>query len=294
MFYEGGLDIVNRTVLSWNRLDHVELVLHGLSSGTVLSLVTNDDLQGMNIIGGDVLHITQLHDNVTNSNYTSLNDIVGSISFWGNAIDTGQIVLSVQNYSYQGRELQESVANFNITIGSIISSAPLNSSTPGTDRTSVPTILTFQVVHNATSTKYEYGAYIDWSGAKEFPVALDSAGTPLLTYGQTFSLVAQDDMSFYFSDGPNGTIEQVRSFSTDPTYDTATYLVRGKEMCQEMLCTQFAIDGGPSSHNTTRVSCANSVQGPSGNTSSIYVMFSGFRYGENSSIIWIKPCSFQA
>ncbi len=255
----------------------------------------NDDLQGMNIIGGDVLHITQLHDNVTNSNYTSLNDVVGSISFWGDAIGIGQVVLGVQNYSYQGRELQGSVASFNITIGSIISSAPLNSSTPGTNRTSVPTVLTFQVFHNATSTECEYGAYIDWSVAKEFPVALDSAGTPSLTYGQSFSLVAQDDMSFYFSDDPNGTMEQVRSFSTDRSYDTAIYLVRGKEMCQEMLSTQYVIDGGPSSHNTTRVYVANSIQGPTGNTSSIYVMFSGFRYGENSSIdLWIKRCSFQA
>ncbi len=278
VFNPGGLDIANQKVLNWGDLNHIELILHSQSTMNGTWTGTMYNFQGFDIVRGNAsdLNITRNYDQNTGSWYTSLNNVIGSVSYWSDAAKISAVTLSTENYTHQGSTIQQSLATFNVTIDSEISNGPSRGSS--SDSVSVPTVLTFQITHNATDTEYKYGANIDWSTVKAFPT-MNS-----LTTGQNYSMVAQDLLSFSYSGGPGTVVTQIKAFSTDRNNDSAIYFLNGTEMCRELLTTQYTIDGSSNVHNTTRIYEANSLQGDTGNSSSIYVVFDGFKYNQSTGL----------
>ncbi len=153
-------------------------------------------------------------------------------------------------------------------------------------------MLTFQVTHNTTATEYKYGASVDWSADKNFTTA-----TPMTT-GESYSLVAQDLLTFSYSSTNGGQVTQISAFSTDPNNDSAIYYLNSQEICRELVTTQYTIAGSSQVHNTTRIYQASSYQGSTGNTSSIDVVFDGFKYNESTGFAFdpavITPSSIAA
>ena len=276
VFNQGGLDVANRTV-NWSELNHIELILQSQSLVNGTSINTMYNFQGFDIISGNAssFNVTKMYNPDGSSGY-SINNVIGCISYWSQSAKISAVTLSTENYTYQGNTQQESVATFNVTIGSVISDTGLRNSPPNETQTSVPTVLTFQVTHNATATEYKYGASVDWNADKNFPTS------PSLTTGENYSLVAQDLLSFSFSAVPGDHMTQIEQFSTDPNNDSAIYFLNGQEMCTELMTTQYTIDGSSQTHNTTRIYQAISYQGSTGNTSSIDVVFDGFKYNEST------------
>jgi len=276
VFNPGGLDIANQKVLNWSDLNHIELILHSQSTMNRTWIGTMYNFQGFDIVSGNAsdLNITRNYDQNTGSWHTSLNNVIGSISYWCNAAKISAVTLSTENYTHLGQTLQESLATFSVTIDSEISNGPLRGSSSGS--VTVPTVLTFQITHNVNDTEYKYGANIDWSAAKAFPT------TPSLTNGENYCLVAQDLLSFSYSTTQGGKVTSMSTFSTDANNDSAIYSLNRTDMCKELLTTQYLIDGSTQVRNTTRIYEASSLQSNNGNSSSIYVVFDGFKYNQST------------
>jgi hypothetical protein len=277
VFDQGGLDVSNKKVLDWNKLNHIELIMHSESmvNGTWTSTMYN--FQGFVIVSGNAGDLSLSKVNDGGNSFYAINNVIGSISYWSNAAKIGEVMLSTEQYTFNGETLQESVATFNVTINSMLSNLALGNSGIET-QTPVPTVLTFQVTHKATDTEYKYGANIDWSGAKAFPTM------PSLTTGQNFSLVAQDLLSYSYSTEPGGKVTSLSTFSTNANNDSAIYFLNGTEVCREQLTTQYTMDGSSQVHNTTRIYMENAIQSDAGSASSIYVVFDGFRYNESTGL----------
>ena len=220
VFNPGGLDVADQKVLDWGQLNHIELVLSSTSSLNGTTITTMYNFQGFDIVSGNASGISLTNQSNSDGSYSYiLNNVVGSIDYWANEAKIGAVNLSTQNYSYQGNTLQESVATFNVTIDSELINAPLRQTSSDEQEVPAPTLLTFQVTHNATDTEYKYGASVNWSADKDFPTS-----SPLTT-GENYSLVAQDLLSFSYSTSEGGNMIQIKSFSTDANNDSAIYLL---------------------------------------------------------------------
>lgn len=285
VFDPGGLDVASQTILDWNKLNHIELILHSESfvNGTLIGTMYN--FQGFDIVSGNAQDINLTKNfNSDGSYFYSLNNVVGCISYWGNAVKIGNVTLSTVDYTDQGKALKESIASFNITIASDMINLGLRATSPREVRIPVPTVLTFQVTHNATATEYKYGASVDWSEAKAFPT-MSYSGTPALTSGQEYCLVAQDLLSFSYAASPDSYVmTQIKTFSTDANNDSAIYVLDGHEMCREQFTTQYTMAGSSQVHNTTRTYVQDAVQDRNGNVSAVFVVFDGFKYGESTGL----------
>jgi hypothetical protein len=277
VFNLGGLDIANQKVLNWSDLNHIELILHseGYVNGTWLG--TMYSFEGFSIVSGNASSVSLSRYNNSDSSFYNLNNVIGSVSYWSDSATIGNVTLNTINYTSQGKGLEESIATFNVTIDSVISDGSIT----GNSQTEMPapTVLSFQITHNATATEYKYGASIDWSGAKDFPTSAH------MVQGQDYSLVASDLLMFNY--GMNST--EVKQFSTDANNDTAIYLVNGQVMCREFFTMQYTIDGSPAELNTTRIYVPDDVLSStgstiSGNQSAVYVVFDGFKYGNSTGL----------
>lgn len=271
-FAPGGLDIANQKVLNWSKLISIETILFTETHVNNTLLSSMYSFQGFSIVSGNASQVSLSQIKSGNTTITVINNVIGSISYWSSTGVIGNVTLSTAPYTYQASTLEESIATFNVTINSVMSTAQ-SFGTTSADAVNVPTVLTFRVTHTVYQTTAKYGAHIDWSSTKAFPTRF-----PILT-GQDYSLVAQDLLAFVYG----YSAPEAKQYSTDAKNDTAIYMIGGKEIGRELFTTQCTIKGDPQIRNTTRIYIPNVGLDPfSGVVSSVYVIFDGFKYNQTA------------
>lgn len=224
--------------------------------------------QGFDIVKGNASNVSLAKiSEGSGSFFYTVNNSIGSISYWTNFASIGNVFLSTGANN-------ESIAHFNISINATMGNGSSQGYQSNITQDPISAVFSFTVTHNLTSTQYKYGANVNWSSAKSFLTAVP------MKAGETYSLVAKDLIMFYVG-GTNG---EVKQFSTDSANDTAIYSWSNQIMCRELLTTGYYIDNGSVLHNTTRIYVADSSHDQFGNVSSVFVIFSGFSYGNSSSV----------
>ncbi len=268
VFYPGGINVSDQKVIDWSKLYNIELILHSETWEDNRTIGTMYSFRGFDIVQGNASNVSLVKISEGNGSFFyTVNNSIGSISYWTNYASIGNVFLSTGTSN-------ESIAHFNISINATIGNGASQGYQSNITQDPISAVFSFTVTHNLTSTQYKYGANVDWSSAKSFPTAVP------MKSGETYSLVAKDLLMFYVG-GTNG---EVKQFSTDAANDTAIYNWSNQTMCKELLTTSYYIDNGSVLHNTTRIYVADSSHDQFGNVSSVFVVFSGFSYGNSSSL----------
>lgn len=275
-FNPGGVNVTQQRVLNWSRLYEIDPII---STGTYedgLLIYAGYNFQGFQIVNGSAVSFS--YKNLSNGSYLYfLNNIVGSISYFTSSGMIGAVTLSNESYVYQNQTREESVATFNVTIQSVLSNEKLLVYSPDARSVTVPTVLSFTVTHNLTATEYKYGASLNWSSATEFPTLEP------MPVGQTYVVVAQDLVSCSYSNASaNGPTTTLSAFTTDPKNGSAVYTAGANQICRELFTTQYTLNGNPSVLDTTRIYMANQSAEQGQVMSSMFVVYSGFRYGQST------------
>lgn len=268
VFYPGGINLSKQKVVDWNKLYNIELILHSETWEYNRTVGTMYSFQGFDIVKGNASDVSLVRISQGNGSYFyALNNTIGSISYWTNFANIGNVSLSTGANN-------ESIAKFDVSVDAYIGNGSSAGYQSNLSQTPVSTVFSFTVTHNLTATEYKYGANIDWSASKAFPTRV-----PMKT-GEYYSLVAKDLLMFYVG-GTNG---EVKQFSTDIGNDTAMYSMNDHTLCKELFTTNYKIDNGSNILNTTRIYVGTSSHDQYGNVSSVFVVFGGFTYGNSSSL----------
>lgn len=268
VFYPGGINLSEQKVVNWSKLYNIELILHTETWENNRTIGTMYSFQGFDIVKGNASDVSLVKISEGNGSYFyAVNNTIGSISYWTNFANIGNVQLSSEGNN-------ESVAKFNVSVDADINNGNSAGYQTNVSQEPVSAVFSFTVTHNLTSTEYKYGANIDWSSSKSFPTSVP------MTNGENYSLVAKDLLMFYVG-GTNG---EVKQFSTDAANDTALYSMNNQTLCRELFTTNYRIDNGSFVHNTTRIYVGDSTHDQFGNVSSVFVVFGGFSYGNSSSL----------
>lgn len=268
VFYPGGINISEQKVVNWSKLYNIELILHSESWEFNTTVGTMYSFQGFDIVKGNATNVSLTKINEGNGSFFyAVNNTIGSISYWTNYANIGNIQLSegVNN---------ESIAKFNVSVNANINNGGSSGYQSNVTQDPVSATFSFTVTHNLTATEYKYGANVNWSSSKSFPTSIP------MKSGDHYSLVARDLLMFYVG-GTNGEIKQ---FSTDAGNDTAIYSMNNNTLCKELFTTNYSIDNGTHLFNTSRIYVSDSTHDQFGNVSSVFVVFGGFIYGNSSSL----------
>lgn len=263
-FNAGGLDVPSEQVLDWDKLRDIEPTLLTTTKVNGTDVQSRTKFNGFDIVTGDSqdLKLYQAYQDASNWYYT-INDtiLLGRIEFANRTTTIGDVILSTRDYTYDGQDLKESIANFNVTIDATIGNV------------NITAIVTVHIVHNMTYTDYKYGVVIDWSAYKDFPTNI-----PINT-GDQFFLVAQDRLNV----GP-GTW-QIGTFDINNANDTAIFNYQGTEYARQFFTTQYSINGTLPPQDTNRVYYALSAHSDLyGDFSRVFVCFDGFKYNQSTGL----------
>jgi len=214
-FNEGGLDVENEEVLNWSKAD--ELV------PTFFSESYNEDgeriiirysLQELSIFNGSFDDFGYCNGSLDPGIWEILpkgkgldgsGGGLGRISFkWGN-MTIGEFSLSTREYTYKGKQYNESRAEFDIEVDAIMGDYH--------KKKCVPATFSYQIIHNLTHNWFEYDLDIDWTIEKNFTT--DKS----IEHGNDYFLVPREKYELW---GFNGD-QDVGTFDTDDFNKTAVF-----------------------------------------------------------------------
>ncbi len=272
-FEEGGLDVPNKQVLNWSKLEHIEPTLVCESYYNTSDLINTRCLfNGFTIVKGNAS--TFQLENGTSDDGWSFGPLTtleyAKINYMDATTKIGEVILTTSDYIYNNQSLKESIAYFNVTINATI----------GTEiKYDLQVILKFTVTHNITATTYKYGVDIDWSTCLDFPIS-DTLNT-----GDDFSLLATDSVIITVIK-EDFTTYPIAQFQTNPENDTAIFEIGGIVYAYAQFTKNYEIQGTIGTYNTTRIYVAEAALSLGGTkpSSQVFVIFDGFKYNQSSGL----------
>lgn len=288
-FGSGGLDFANHQILNWSKC--MEIIPHfGVQSFFNDSVLISSSYQfnGFYIVNGTAADVQLMNMTGGTSDWEFVPDnVFAFIDYRDTTFKIGHVTLSTREYSYQNQTLNESIADFSVTINASIGvKGP-----PPVEHEYIPVALNFHLIHNVTSTVYKYGVDVNWSAHKDFPTDWNFK---TLKTGDDFTLIAADGQqgAVYFMDQVDAI--QLHAFQINDANDTVIFSYAGTEYCRLFLTTNYTIYGD-TPRNTTRLYVENLGVFNGDIFSGVFVCFDGFKYNQSTGMAFdptVKVPSF--
>jgi len=270
-FNPNGINVQDHTILNWSKMYwmSISIVTSTYDNGT--QLYSSYGFFGFEIVPGNGSNVTfGLGPGHTPTDYVwAPNNVTAGLSYASNSAIISNVTLSAAPYTYQGQSYNGTEATFDLALNSSISAGGSNQSSEPT--VEIPTVLSFRVSHTIAQTSYKYGASLNWSRYKAFPTT-----TPLKT-GTYYSLVESEDR-VQMVRGSSDARHFFGNFSTDAGNKTATFVWGTQVIGTEDFTQNYTINGNSSNLNTTRTYLRNATVTNGVNSSTTFVIYSGFRY----------------
>ncbi|MHA1156723.1 MAG: hypothetical protein ACTSQK_11505 [Candidatus Heimdallarchaeota archaeon] len=276
-FNEGG--IVLGEVANWSKIKSTEPTFYSSTPNSNQTVNAEYKFNGFGIYKGNSSNIALVNHTLSHGWELKLNEStkIGQIDVAKN-YKVGAVSLSTTEVPFEGNNVTQSIAKFDIIINATIGNT--------THTHDIPVIYKFEVRHMINETRYKFGVDINWTGIEDFPTELN------MNIGDEYYLVANDRLSVGIE------TSGITTFDSNAENDTAIFLFEDEEICRQYFTTAFKINlTGSDTSSTSRFYLQNaSYHSPGSYLSRVYVFFDAFRYGQSNGISYdptvVVPCDY--
>ncbi|MHA1734224.1 MAG: hypothetical protein ACTSU5_19985 [Promethearchaeota archaeon] len=277
-FETGGLDLVNKKVLDWNKAMSIEPTLFVKSpDANGYDVQARQVFNGFSIFKGNASNLVFTNQTLSSGTYMSASTnlaesgTLATITMENATCKIGDVTITGTSYSYNGSTYNATTATFEMSLFATMSNGSVTEQFPIT--------ASFTMKHNITESSYKYGLDLDWWNKKAF----DTAYPGSMSTGDDYLLLSNDLLEV-FHDSASGKAGIFKQFGATNGNSTTVYKDGSQELCRQDLVKTYNVKNGSAGKSAKFYYFENGRYDEGYYGSNIFVAYEGFKYNESTGM----------